>query len=112
MRKTGFVLFILAFAALAGGQQQTQPPATQPQQQAPASLQRGLTEPVPVPPQAIVAKTNVIERVDAPTYSDANCAGFITTQHVPEGTYITGDWDSPSETRFHSGEYVYLTGGG
>lgn len=112
MRKTGFVLFILAVAALAWGQQQTQPPASQPQQQAPASLQRGMTEPVPLPPQAVVAKTNIVERVDAPTYSDANCAGFISTQQVPEGTYVTGGWETPSQTRFHSSEYVYLTGSG
>src|SRR5947209_14549437 len=69
MRKTGFVLFVLAFAVLARGQQ-TQAPASQPQQtQAPASLQRGLTEPPPIPRQVSVSRTNLVEKADAPTYA-------------------------------------------
>ncbi len=112
MRKTGFVLFVLAFAVLARGQQ-TQAPASQPQQtQAPASLQRGLTEPPPIPRQVSVSRTNLVEKADAPTYADMNCAGFISTQAVPEGTYVTSGWDSPSQTRFASGQYVYFTGSG
>ena len=112
MRKTGFVLFVLAFAVLARGQQ-TQAPASQPQQtQAPASLQRGLTEPPPIPRQASVSRTNLVEKADAPTYADMNCAGFLTTQAVPEGTYVTSGWDSPSQTRFASGQYIYFTGSG
>jgi outer membrane protein OmpA-like peptidoglycan-associated protein len=112
MRKTGFVLFILAFAALATGQQ-TQQPASQQPQQAPGSLQQGLQEPLPPPPpQPVVAKTNLVEKADAPTYSDVNCAGFITNQQVPEGTYVTSGWDTPTQTRYAQGEYIYLTGSG
>jgi outer membrane protein OmpA-like peptidoglycan-associated protein len=59
-----------------------------------------------------VAKTNLVEKADAPTYSDINCAGFITNQQVPEGTYVTAGWDTPYETRFSEGQYAYLTGSG
>ncbi|HTD24954.1 MAG TPA: OmpA family protein [Terriglobales bacterium] len=113
MKKTGFGLFILAFAVLAGGQQAlAQQPASQPQQP-PASLQQGTQDQLPPPPpQAVVSRTNLVEKVDAPTYSDVNCAGFITNQQVPEGTYITAGWDTPFETRFSEGKYAYLTGSG
>jgi outer membrane protein OmpA-like peptidoglycan-associated protein len=111
MRKTGVVLSILAFAVLIWGQQP--PPASQPPaSQAPSSLQHGLTEPVTVPPQAIVSKTNLVERVDAPTYTDVYCAGFISSQHVPEATYVSAAWDTPAQTRFAEGEYIYLSGAG
>jgi outer membrane protein OmpA-like peptidoglycan-associated protein len=120
MRKTGVVLLILAFVVLARGQQPpaTQPPVSQPAAQTPtaaqppSSLQRGLTEPIPIPPQAIVSKTNLVERVDAPTYADVYCGGFISSQQVPEGTYVIAGWDTPSQTRFGEGEYIYLTGSG
>jgi outer membrane protein OmpA-like peptidoglycan-associated protein len=114
MRKTGVVLLILAFTVLARGQQPaSQPPAAQPPAvQPPSSLQRGLTEPIPVPPQAIVAKTNLVERVDAPSYSDAYCAGFISTQHVPEGTFVSGGAPTPETTRFAERDYIYLSGSG
>ena len=116
MKKTGFALFVLVFALLAWGQQ-AQPPATQPQQaqpqQAPASLQQGVQETLPPPPPSpTVAKTNLVERAAAPTYSDFHCAGFVTDQLVPEGTYVTAGWDTPSQTRFADRQYIYLTGSG
>ena len=114
MKKTGFALFVLVFALLAWGQQ-AQPPATQPPQQpqAPASLQQGVTEPLPPPPpQPTVARTNLVEKAASPTYTDFNCAGFVTDQLLPETTYVTAGWDTPQQTRFGDRQYIYLTGTG
>src|SRR5260370_34410434 len=110
MEKPGFGRFILAFAVLAGGQQAlAQQPASQPQQP-PASLQQGTQDQLPPPPpQAVVSKTNLVEKVNAPSYVDVNCAGFITNQQDPEGTYVTSAWDTRYETLVSEGRYVYLT---
>ena len=59
-----------------------------------------------------VAATNIVTRVHAPTYSDVNCAGFITDQPVPRDKYIAGGWATPHQTKYSDREYVYLTGGG
>ena len=113
MKRTGFGLFVLGFATLACAQQ-AQPPAAQPQQQQPpASLQQGVQETLPTPPPPpAVAKTNLVERAAAPTYSDFNCSGFVTDKLVPEGTYVSAGWDTPSQTRFSDRQYIYLTGSG
>ena len=59
-----------------------------------------------------VAATNVVTRVHAPTYSDVNCAGFITDQPVPKDKYIAGGWATPHQTKYADRDYLYLTGGG
>jgi len=66
----------------------------------------------PQPPAAPRPSTNLVERVDAPTYSDIYCAGFVTHDRVPETNFIAAGWDSPHQSRFADREYVYLAGGG
>ncbi len=69
----------------------------------------------PAPPAAgapQVAETNINAKVQAPTYSDVNCAGFITDQPVPKDKYVAAGWATPHQTKFADRDYVYLTGGG
>ena len=54
--------------------------------------------------------THPVERIVVPTYADLNCAGFVTQQAVPDSTFVTGGLNSPHETKFVSGEVVYLGG--
>ncbi len=63
-------------------------------------------------PTPEVATTNVVERQQAPTYSDVYCAGFITDQPVSKAMYVAAGWDTPNATKFADRDYVYLTGGG
>ncbi len=59
-----------------------------------------------------LAASNVVTRVQAPTYSDVNCAGFITDQPVPKDKFIAGGWTTPHQTKYADRDYVYLSGGG
>ncbi len=59
-----------------------------------------------------LAASNVVTRVQAPTYSDVNCAGFITDQPVPKDKFIAGGWATPHQTKYADRDYVYLSGGG
>ncbi|MGE5726869.1 MAG: hypothetical protein ACM34G_16935 [Acidobacteriota bacterium] len=52
-----------------------------------------------------------VERMVVPTYADLNCAGFVTQQAVPDSSFVAGGLSSPHETKFVSGEVVYLNGG-
>ena len=61
---------------------------------------------------AEVAATNIVTKVQAPTYSDVNCAGFITDQPVPKDKFVVGGWATPHQTKFGDRDYTYLTGGG
>ena len=58
------------------------------------------------------ATTNLVERVDSPTYSDIYCAGFISKARLPETNFVAAGWDTPHQTRFADRDYVYLAGGG
>jgi outer membrane protein OmpA-like peptidoglycan-associated protein len=51
-----------------------------------------------------------VVRSQAPTYTDLNCAGFITDQSIPNSNYIAGGWESPDATRFSDRNYVYVGG--
>ena len=66
----------------------------------------------PAAPAPQVAETNIVTRVHAPTYSDVNCAGFITDQPVPRDKFVAGGWETPHQAKYGEREYVYLEGGG
>ena len=55
--------------------------------------------------------THPVERMVVPTYADLNCAGFVTQQAVPNSSFVAGGLSTPHETKFASGEVVYLSGG-
>jgi outer membrane protein OmpA-like peptidoglycan-associated protein len=61
-------------------------------------------------PEPQIASTNLVAHVQAPTYSDVNCAGFITNQQVPKTNYVVGGWDTPHQVRYADREYVYIQG--
>ena len=113
MRKTGILLMVLAGVVAA---QQTEPPQQQPQTpagQAPASMQQGVQEPLPPPPaQVKVRETNLVEKVQAPSESDVYCGGFISSQAVPETSYVRAGWGTPQQTRFVEPNYIYAQGSG
>ena len=62
------------------------------------------------PAPARTATTNLTERVQAPTYSDLYCAGFISKQTYPRGNYIAAGAESPAQAEFHQGDTVFLEG--
>ncbi|HKD13229.1 MAG TPA: hypothetical protein VKE71_01675 [Candidatus Angelobacter sp.] len=48
---------------------------------------------------------------NTPTPNDMYCSGFITTQAVPETSYIAGGWNSPDQAHFAGAtDYVYVYG--
>lgn len=96
------VLAVLALAALcstAGAQMAAAAAADQTAAAAPA------TESAAIPPTA------VLQNLTAPTYADVNCAGFVTSDKLPESLTIAGGWETPHATKFADRDYVYLTGG-
>lgn len=82
------VLLLIAVSAVAAAQQAA--PAAQPQ--APAS--------------------NVVERVNAPTYSDLNCAGFISKEKYSHANYLVAGDEAPMASQFNDGDTVFLEGTG
>jgi len=90
MKKTGLLLVLLAAAAWA---------------------QEASTEAAPAGTLP-TSRSLPIERIQTPTNSDMNCAGFISKQLLPNVNYIAGGLQSPSSTRFANGDIVYLYGSG
>ncbi len=61
----------------------------------------------------IVTRANFpLERVQAPTYADLYCAGFISKQPLPDAKYVAGGLQSPNNTKYVNGDMIYLAGGG
>jgi hypothetical protein len=65
----------------------------------------------PAPP-ASGGETNLVERAAAPTYSDLNCAGFITRQSFSTGNSIVGGLNTPEQQQFAQRDIIFLEGGG
>src|SRR5579864_7075204 len=59
----------------------------------------------------VAPSINPLERIVVPTYADLNCAGFLTQQPVADSTFVAGSLNSPHETKYVSGEVVFLSGG-
>jgi len=49
-------------------------------------------------------------RFQTPTAADLYCAGFISKSRVPDANYVTGGLETPTDTKFETGEIVYLHG--
>jgi hypothetical protein len=58
------------------------------------------------------ATTNLTERVQAPSYADMYCSGFITNEDHGKGSYVVAGAESPHQTQFHQGDTVFLEGSG
>ncbi|HUR36890.1 MAG TPA: OmpA family protein [Terriglobales bacterium] len=59
-----------------------------------------------------IARSNMVERVDAPTDSDIYCAGLVSPQPLAKNSLVSGGFETPSQSRFMDRDYIYLTGGG
>lgn len=93
MKKTGWILLLLATAAWA-----------QSGDSAAADGAAQGTEPTTM--------SFPVERVQTPTYADVYCAGFINKQTLPDANYVAGGLETPSTTKFTRGDIVYLQGTG
>ncbi|HEX9120911.1 MAG TPA: hypothetical protein VF840_10270, partial [Terriglobales bacterium] len=58
------------------------------------------------------ATTNLAERVQAPSYADMYCSGFITNESHGKGSYVVAGLESPHQTQFRQGDIVFLEGSG
>ena len=58
------------------------------------------------------ATTNLTERVQAPSYADMYCSGFITNEEHGKGSYVVAGAESPNQTQFAQGDIVFLEGSG
>jgi hypothetical protein len=58
------------------------------------------------------ATTNLTERVQAPSYADMYCSGFITNEEHGKGSYVVAGAESPTQTQFAQGDIVFLEGSG
>ena len=56
--------------------------------------------------------TNMVERPPAPTYSDLNCAGFISKEKYNHANYVLAGAEAPAATQFAQGDVIFLEGGG
>jgi hypothetical protein len=53
-----------------------------------------------------------VQRVVMPTYADVYCAGFINRQSLPDANFVAGGLQTPSTTKFGTGDVIYLKGTG
>lgn len=65
-------------------------------------------------PEGTVATTAnfPVERVQMPTYADLYCAGFINKHSLPDVNFVAGGLQTPSTTKYVTGDIVYLRGSG
>jgi hypothetical protein len=95
MKKTGLLLVLTITATLAVAQQ----PST--------------TASTPDASGIVNTSVNVpFVRFQTPTTADIYCAGFITKDRVPDANYVNGGLQTPTSTKFETGELVYLAGSG
>jgi hypothetical protein len=94
MKKTGMLLLLMVAATLAVAQQST-------------------TAITPDASGIVTTSVNVpFVRFQTPTAADIYCAGFLTKDRVPDANYVNGGLQTPTSTKFETGELVYLAGTG
>ena len=94
MKKTGMLLLLMVTATVAVAQQST-------------------TAITPDASGIVNTSVNVpFVRYQTPTAADIYCAGFLTKDRVPDANYVNGGLQTPTSTKFETGELVYLAGTG
>ena len=94
MNKTGMLLLLMVMATLGVAQQST-------------------TASTPDASGIVNTSVNVpFVRFQTPTAADIYCAGFLTKDRVPDANYVNGGLQTPTSTKFETGELVYLAGTG
>lgn len=66
----------------------------------------------PTPGAVAQHQSNLVEHEFMPTYSDLNCAGFISKDTYNSSNYLVGGLESPAASQFGERDTVFLTGGG
>ena len=95
MKKTGLLLLLLVTATLA------------------LSQQGPMTASTPDASGIVNTSVNVpFVRFQTPTAADIYCAGFISKDRLPDANYVNGGLQTPTSTKFETGELVYLAGSG
>src|ERR1700752_5458289 len=94
MKKTGFLLVLVAATALAQDANTTVADASAPQGTSPTSV------------------SFPVQRIQTPTYADLYCAGFINKSLLPNANYVAGGLQTPNTRKFVTGDVVYLAGRG
>lgn len=69
-----------------------------------------MAQTVPLEANVVGANTDVVR--NAPSYSDVQCAGFVTREHFPKTNYVVAGWNAPHSVRYAEREIVYLKGAG
>jgi hypothetical protein len=103
MKKTGLILTLLAASAAWA------------QQAEPTTVATASTPETTSSTSGTTVDTNKnYPRVQfaTPTYADLYCAGFMSKQLLPDANYVAGGLQTPSTTKYVSGDIVYLTGQG
>lgn len=62
-------------------------------------------------PTPTAVNANVTERNVTVTTSDLYCAGFVTRTAVGKDHFVAGGLNTPHQSRFSTGDYIYLRGG-
>jgi hypothetical protein len=94
MKKTGLLLLLMVTATLAASQQST-------------------TASTPDASGIVNTSVNVpFVRYQTPTSADIYCAGFLSKDRLPDANYVNGGLQTPTSTKFETGELVYLAGSG
>ncbi|HYX52567.1 MAG TPA: OmpA family protein [Candidatus Limnocylindrales bacterium] len=77
-----------------------------------AWAQQGGTMPQSAAPQQIQKmRAQNLNIGNTPTPADMYCAGFISSEKVPDSHFVAGGWNTPDQTRFAgTADYVYLHG--
>src|SRR5271169_1096318 len=95
MKKTGLLLLLTVMATFAVAQETTTAAVT--------------------PDASGIINTSVnvpFVRFQTPTPADIYCAGFLTRDRIPDANYVNGGLQTPTSTKFETGELVYLAGTG
>lgn len=66
----------------------------------------------PAPAQGQRFSTNLVQREEAPTYSDLYCSGFLTNEQISHKNLITAGMNSPQQTQYVRGNTIFIGGGG
>lgn len=107
MKKMLMVLVLANGLAMAQQPADRQDSATQ----APAT-QAAEGQPAPQVAKPPKFTSNRVEKPQSPTFSDINCAGFVTREAIPAANFVVGGQASPQASRFSAHDMVFLTGPG
>ena len=57
-------------------------------------------------------QSNLVSKPQAPTFSDVNCSGFVTSESIPSKNIVIGGEQSPHVSQFAGRDLIFLSGEG